>query len=95
MKYSSDLLGGMFSNRNGINGTPLLTARSTSRLICGDSFAFAENNSTITFDAAIASMIAAPQSCPGRMSRGAIQHRTLLASRYAHTASAVTLSFEE
>ena len=81
--------------RSGMIATPLCTARSTSRLICGDLFAAAEKTSTMTLLAPMASTIAAPQSRPGRMSRGAIQQRTPWRSSVAHTASATGLSAVE
>ena len=45
-KYSSDFAGITFSMRNGMTGNPALTARSTSRLICCERLAFAENTNT-------------------------------------------------
>jgi hypothetical protein len=47
-KYSSDRDGRTSSIRNGTIGSPLFTALSTSRRICGDAFALDENTSTIT-----------------------------------------------
>ena len=75
--------------------TPLETARSTSRLICFDEFALAEKMSTMTFAPLIASMMAAPQSRPGTMSRGAIQQESPRCSSPAQTASATGLSAVE
>jgi hypothetical protein len=48
MKYSSDLVGATSSMRRGMTANPRLTARSTSRLICCDVFAWEENTSTNT-----------------------------------------------
>src|SRR2546422_903748 len=48
MKYSNDSSGATSSMRTGMIVTPLLTARSTSRLIWGESFALAEKTRTIT-----------------------------------------------
>src|SRR5213594_4877683 len=74
---------------------PLLTARSTSRLICGEASAFREKIRTIMRLDSIASMIDSPQSAPGTTSRGAIQHVTESASSRAMIASATALSFIE
>ena len=71
---------------------PLLTARSTSRRIWCDLLAWEEKTRTMSRHSLIAPMIAAPQSRPGRMSRGAIQHRTPRFSSAAQTASATGLS---
>ena len=95
MKYSSDLVGATSSIRNGMTASPRLTARSTSRLICGEALALEENTSTKTRAWPRASTIDSPQSAPGRMSRGAIQQRTPADSRMAQAASAVSLSFDE
>jgi hypothetical protein len=73
-------------------GRPLATARSTSRLICGDSFACCEKISTSTLAPVIAVTIDSPQSIPGTMSRGAIQHRMPACSSVAQAASAEALS---
>ena len=54
MKYSSALLGTVSSIRTGMIGRPLATARSTSRLIYGDSFACCEKISTSTLAPVIA-----------------------------------------
>ena len=70
MKYSSALLGTVSSIRTGMIGRPLATARSTSRLIYGDSFACCEKISTSTLAPVIAVTIDLPQSIPGTMSRG-------------------------
>jgi hypothetical protein len=94
-KYSSDRSGTTSSMRSGMIAVPLCTARSTSRLICCDSLACAENTNTNTRDAWIAEMIDSPQSAPGAMSRGAIQQRIPLASSVAQTASPTGLSFDE
>jgi hypothetical protein len=72
-----------------------LTARSTSRLIWGELFACLESNKSKTLVCSIAVMIDSPQSEPGRISRGAIQHLMPLASRTAQAASAARLSAEE
>ena len=95
MKYSIVLLGFVSSIRSGTTVRPWCTARSTSRWICCEEFALALNTSTMALDCSIASMIDSAQDAPGRMSRGAIQHRTPRASSNAQTASAVTLSRDE
>ncbi len=95
MKYSMFFDSGTSSMRNVRILTPLATARSTSRLICCDELALPEKISTITFAPVIASMIAAPQSTPPWMSRGATQQRMPRASNPAQTASATGLSLLE
>ena len=95
MKYSSEAVGVTSSSRTGITGRPWFTARSTSRLICGEVLALADSRSTKIFASAIACTIAAPHSWPGRMSRGAIQQRMPCASSTAQVASAAGLSFDE
>ena len=92
IKYSSALLGSTSSIRSGMMGIPLLTARSTSRFICGDALECPEKTSTITFEPEIASMMHSLHSLPGGISRGAIQQRIPAASRVAQAASAVVLS---
>jgi hypothetical protein len=75
--------------------TPFLTARSISRRICADSFAFDEKMRTMTRQRSIASTMAAPYSPPGMTSRGAIHQRMPLASGTAQAASAAGLSLLE
>ena len=84
MKYPNDWLGATFSSRSGMIVMPALTARSTSSRTCGESFADAENTSTISRLEAMAAAIAPPHSSPARMSRGATQQRTPAASSFAH-----------
>ena len=88
-------MGLMSSIRTGMTTSPLLTARSTSRLICGDPLACEEKTSSITRAWSIASINAEPHSIPGRMSRGAIQQRMPRDSSFAQTASAYGLSRAE
>jgi hypothetical protein len=95
MKYSSDRVGAMSWMRKGMIGTPLLTARSTSRRICGESLAFAEKIRMSTRQWLMPSIIASPHSAPGTMSRGAIQHRIPDPSSAAQVASAAALSWVE
>ncbi len=57
--------------------------------------AFFERINTTTRELRIALTMEAPQLAPGRMSRGAAQQRIFRASRYAHVASAMVLSFDE
>ncbi len=95
MKYSSERVGAMSSMRSGMTGMPLLTARSTSRRICGESLALAEKIRIIARQSAMAETMASPHSAPGTMSRGAIQQRMPAASSVAHAASAVGLSWVE
>ena len=78
--------------RTGMIEMPLSTTRSISRRICGDEFARDEKIRTITRHWSSASMMEAPQSEPGRMSRGAIQQRMPDDSSAAHAASATALS---
>jgi hypothetical protein len=74
--------------RRGMIGRPLLTARSTSRLICGELLAFAEKTRTITRHWLITRVMASPHFALGVTSRGAIQQRIPLLSSAAHAASA-------
>ena len=73
---------------------PLLTARSTSRSTWGEVFEAREKTITITRLLPIASRVAPPQLCPGRMSRGAIQHRTPARSNARQSASATVVVVE-
>jgi hypothetical protein len=91
-KYSSASLGCTFSMRSGMIGMLLLTARSTSRSICGDVFAFSEKTSTIMRDWPMALTIDLAQPMPGMMSRGAIQQRKPRPSSAVQTASPAAMS---
>src|SRR6202035_4639878 len=91
-KYSKDFVGTTSSMRTGIIGRPLLAARSISRWIEFDAFAFDEKISTISRHWSMASMMAAPYSEPGLTSRGAIQQRTPAFSSNAQVVSAAILS---
>jgi hypothetical protein len=81
--------------RIGTRGMPLLIARSTSRSICGEVLQWPENTRTMTREAAIAARIELAQVVPGKMSRGAIQHRMPFCSSIAQVASAIGLSLDE
>src|SRR5437763_1601191 len=48
MKYSRSFEGTTFSTRNGMIATPLFTARSISRITCGEPFECLEKITTIT-----------------------------------------------
>jgi len=74
---------------------PLLTARSTSRITCGELLEWEEK--TRTKDTAVGDGIddCLTQEAPGVMSRGAIQQRILFVSKVAQTASATALSLDE
>ena len=61
----------------------------------GELFACLDSNKSMTLVCSIAVTIDSPQSEPGRISRGAIQHLMPLASRRAQAASAARLSAEE
>ena len=63
--------------------------------MCGELLACCENTSTIARLSAIALRIDDAQFDPGRMSRGAIQHRTPADSKAAQIASAAALSSVE
>ena len=73
---SSPSLGSTFSTRIVRTCFPLLTARSTSRLTKVEAFAARDITRTMQREAAMPRIISSPYSCPGRTSRGAIQHFT-------------------
>ena len=92
MKYASDSVGATSSIRMVTIGTLLLTARWTSRRICGEAFALDEKISTSARAWSMPRMMAAPHSTPGVMSRGAIQHLMPRASSPAQAVSAMPWS---
>jgi hypothetical protein len=95
MKYSRSFDGATSSTRNGMMATPLLTARSISRITWGDAFECFEKMTTITVLSPMASTMAELQVRPAPTSRGAIQQRILFASSVPQTASAIFLSSEQ
>ena len=88
-------VGGTFWMRKGMRTFRAFTARSTSLRTGPESFALFEKISTMIGAAMIPRKIESPHSSPGRMLRGAIQHRKPRASRNSHTVSATVLSSEE
>ena len=74
-------------------GTPRLTARSTSRRTCGDSFDSAEKISTIRRVLLIALTVAPAHVSWGLMSRDASQQRMPADSSPRHATSAIARSF--
>ena len=89
---SIDRQGSIFSTRKGMTMTLCLTAAVTSLRTCFEVFDRPEKMRTITRANSIASIMLSPHSRPGKISRGAIQHRIPDCSSRAQTASAAGLS---